>query len=137
MKKNFIRTAAIVTAAIIMITFAGCGGAKVPERLIGKWTCDPVASDESTETGFYELEISEDGTFSLNDTKSGSPAIEGKMKGKDTGKLGILELTCNEDGFAPPQAWKNLHTNSRLRYKIIDENTIRLGYVGIWMTFRN
>ena len=57
------------------------------------------------------------------------------MKGDDTGKLGILELTCNEDNFNPPVCWAKMQTQSRVRYKIMDEKTIRLGYVGIWLTF--
>ncbi len=56
-------------------------------------------------------------------------------EGDDTGKLGILELTCNTDDFDPPIGWPNFKPNASVRYKIIDNDTIKLGYVGIWLTF--
>ena len=88
-----------------------------------------------TDTSFYALTIESDGTFSLYDQASGNPGISGTMKGDDTGKLGILELTCEEEDFDPPACWAKMQTKSRVRYKIMDENTIRLGYVGIWLIF--
>ena len=119
----------------MLIAFTGCGGSKVPERLVGQWDCAPLASDEMTDTSFYALTIESDGTFSLYDQASGNPGISGTMKGDDTGKLGILELTCEEEDFDPPACWAKMQTKSRVRYKIMDENTIRLGYVGIWLIF--
>ena len=119
----------------MLVAFTGCGGSKVPERLVGEWQCADLASDGYTDTSFYALTIEKDGTFSLNDEAAGSPAISGTMKGDDTGKLGILELTCNEDNFNPPVCWAKMQKQSRVRYKIMDENTIRLGYVGIWLIF--
>ena len=68
-------------------------------------------------------------------TRQGNPGISGTMKGDDTGKLGILELTCNEDDFDPPVCWSKMQTKSRVRYKIMADGTIRLGYVGIWLIF--
>ena len=120
---------------ILLIAFAGCGGPKVPERLIGEWDCAPLASDEMTDTSFYALTIKENGEFSLYDKAAGNPGISGTMKGDDTGKLGILELTCDEDDFDPPFCWPKMKHKTRVRYKIIDDNTMKLGYVGIWLTF--
>ena len=135
MKRILITT--IVLAAVIAMAaaFAGCGGAKVPERLIGHWECADLASDGYTDTSFYALTIEKDGTFSLYDYAAGNPGISGTMKGDDTGKLGILELTCNEDDFDPPVCWSKMQTKSRVRYKIMADGTIRLGYVGIWLIF--
>ena len=133
MKRFFVTAVAIAAAMALLITVTGCGE-KVPERLIGQWDCAEYASDETTETGFYALTIQKDGTFSLYD-KVGNPGISGTMKGEDTGKLGILELKCNEDDFDPPFCWSSLRKNSRIRYKIMSEDTIKLGYVGIWLTF--
>lgn len=135
MRRILVVTVAITAAIIMLVAFTGCGGPKVPERLIGQWQCADLASDGYTDTSFYALTIEEDGTFSLDDKTAGTASISGTMKGDDTGKLGILELTCNEDGFNPPVCWAKMQKNSRVRYKIMDENTIRLGYVGIWMTF--
>ncbi|MGX8774550.1 MAG: hypothetical protein ACSW8G_05785 [Bacillota bacterium] len=134
MKGILFKTVAIAAAITMLIAVTGCGGAKVPERLVGQWDCAEYASDETTETGFYALTIEDNGTFSLYDTV-GNPGISGTMKGKDTGKLGILELNCNEDDFDPPSCWSSLKNNSRIRYKIMSEDTIKLGYVGIWLTF--
>jgi hypothetical protein len=135
MRKILVLTFALTAAIIMLVAFTGCGGAKVPERLVGEWQCADLASDGYTDTSFYALTIEKDGTFSLNDEAAGSPAISGTMKGDDTGKLGILELTCNEDDFNPPVCWAKMQKKSRVRYKIMDENTIRLGYVGIWLIF--
>ena len=135
MRKILVLTFALTAAIIMLVAFTGCGGAKVPERLVGEWQCADLASDGYTDTSFYALTIEKDGTFSLNDEAAGSPAISGTMKGDDTGKLGILELTCNEDNFNPPVCWAKMQKQSRVRYKIMDENTIRLGYVGIWLIF--
>lgn len=119
----------------ILIAFTGCGGPKVPERLIGEWDCAPLASDQMTDTSFYALTIQEDGTFSLYDKAAGNPGISGTMKGDDTGKLGILELTCDEDDFDPPVCWAKMQHKARVRYKIMTDGSMRLGYVGIWLTF--
>jgi hypothetical protein len=135
MKNRFVVVFALIATSILLITLAGCGGPIVPERLIGQWDCAETASDGYTDTSFYALTIEKDGTFSLYDVAAGNPGISGTMKGDDTGKLGILELTCNEDDFDPPVCWAKMQKNSRVRYKIMDENTIRLGYVGIWLTF--
>jgi hypothetical protein len=133
MKRVRITAVALAAAMTLLIVFAGCGE-KVPERLVGQWDCAQYASDETTETGFYALRIESDGTFSLYD-KVGNPGISGKMKGDDTGKLGILELNCDEDDFDPPFCWSSLKKNSRIRYKIMSDDMIKLGYVGIWLTF--
>ena len=133
MKRILVTAVAIVAAITLLITVTGCGE-KVPERLVGQWDCAALASDETTDTSFYALTIEKDGTFSLYD-KVGNPGISGTMKGDDTGKLGILELNCNEDDFDPPYCWSSLRKNSRLRYKIMSDDTIKLGYVGIWLTF--
>ena len=135
MRKILVLTFALTAAIIMLVAFTGCGGSKVPERLVGEWQCADLASDGYTDTSFYALTIEKDGTFSLYDFAAGNPGISGTMKGDDTGKLGILELTCNEDDFDPPVCWAKMQKNSRVRYKIMDENTIRLGYVGIWLTF--
>ena len=135
MRKILVLTFALTAAIIMLVAFTGCGGAKVPERLVGEWQCADLASDGYTDTSFYALTIEKDGTFSLYDFAAGNPGISGTMKGDDTGKLGILELTCNEDNFNPPVCWAKMQKQSRVRYKIMDEKTIRLGYVGIWLTF--
>ena len=134
MKRVFVTVLAITMAIAVAAVFTGCG-TKVPERLVGHWKCEAMASDQVTDTSFYALTIEKDGTFSLYDFAAGNPGISGKMKGDDTGKLGILELTCDEDDFDPPFCWSKMQTKSRIRYKIMDENTIRLGYVGVWLTF--
>lgn len=134
---NKILITTIVLAAVIAIAAlcTGCGGAKVPERLIGQWECADLASDGYTDTSFYALTIEKDGTFSLYDQAAGNPGISGTMKGDDTGKLGILELTCNEEDFDPPVCWAKMQPKARVRYKIMSDGTIRLGYVGIWLIF--
>lgn len=110
-------------------------GSTVPERLLGDWKCADSPSGNAMYTGMYSLTIEESGSFAITDTDAGKVCVSGTMKGDDTGKLGILELSCDKEGFQPPVCWPNLKQNSRLRYKIIDDDTIKLGYVGIWLTF--
>lgn len=135
MKKALVTAIALAASIIMLVALTGCGGSKVPERLVGQWECADLASDGYTDTSFYALTIEKDGTFSLYDEAAGNPGISGTMKGDDTGKLGILELNCNEEDFDPPVCWAKLQKNSRLRYKIMSDGTMRLGYVGIWLIF--
>ena len=135
MRKKYVTAIALAVVMTMLIAFSGCGGPKVPERLIGEWDCAPLASDEMTDTSFYALTIEEDGTYSLYDKTTGKSAMSGTMKGDDTGKLGILELTSDEKNFDPPACWAKMQTKARVRYKILDEAAIKLGYVGIWLTF--
>ena len=135
-RRNYIKKALLGAIILVFIfTLAGCGSA-VPERLVGEWKCDPTSSGNPVDTSFYALSIEKDGTFSIYDFEAGNPGISGTMQGDDTGKIGILELNCDGEDFDPPACWPNLKEKSRVRYRILDENTIKLGYVGIWMTFR-
>lgn len=131
MKRILIISLILITAVIVL---TACGST-VPERLVGEWQCADSPSGNAMYTGMYTMTIQEDGSFSIVDTEAGNPCIAGTMKGDDTGKLGILELTCNTDDFDPPICWPNFKPNSSVRYKIIDNDTIKLGYVGIWLTF--
>ena len=71
MKRILITTIALAAVIAMAAAFAGCGGAKVPERLIGHWQCADLASDGYTDTSFYALTIEKDGTFSLYDYAAG------------------------------------------------------------------
>lgn len=123
----------LVIACIICVT--GCGQKyNAPAGIVGEWTCQEFASDETTDTSFYALTVSEDGAFSLYDQAAGNPGISGNMYCDDTGNLGIINIECNADDFDPPVCW-NISQNARLRYKVLNKDTIRLGYSGIWLTF--
>lgn len=134
-KQNTILTAFAAIILVMAFALAGCGSV-VPDRLVGEWKCDPTSSGNPVDTSYYALRIEKSGEFSIYDFEAGNPGISGTMKGDDTGKIGILELTCDSEDFDPPACWLNLKPNSEIRYRIMDENTIKLGYVGIWMTFR-
>lgn len=134
MMKILFETTAIAAILILLMFMVGCGST-VPDRLVGQWDCANTSSGVPVDTSFYTMDIETDGTFSLDNENTGKSDISGTMEGDDTGKLGILDLTCDKSGFKPPKCWPNLKTTSSVRYKIIDKNTIKLGYVGIWMTF--
>ncbi|MDD4199998.1 MAG: hypothetical protein PHS19_01265 [Eubacteriales bacterium] len=129
------KTALLAIIFILVFTLAGCGS-PIPERLVGEWKCDDRSTGNYVDTSFYALSIEDSGNFNLYDFETGNPGISGTMEGDDTGKIGILQLNCDKEEFNPPLCWPNLKTDSRIRYRIMDENTFRLGYVGIWMTFR-
>ncbi|MDO4870343.1 MAG: hypothetical protein Q4A65_08690 [Bacillota bacterium] len=133
-----IKTIAVIC---ILLTFTGsliltgCGESyNAPAGIIGQWDCRDYASNEETETGFYALTVEEDGSFSLYDQVAGNPGISGKMYCDDTGNLGIINIECDEEDFDPPACW-NISKEARLRYKVLDKDTIKLGYVGIWLIF--
>ena len=118
-----------------VLAFAGCGDSyNAPAGIVGQWNCHETATDETTDTSFYALTVKEDGTFSLYDQASGNPGISGKMSCDDTGNLGIINIECDTDDFDPPVCW-NISENARLRYKVVDDDTIKLGYSGIWLVF--
>ncbi|MBQ6496352.1 MAG: hypothetical protein IJI74_04185 [Firmicutes bacterium] len=128
----------VVAFAIAMVGFAltGCGSKyNAPAGIVGDWTCRDLASDETTDTSFYKLTVSEDGSFSLYDYASGNPGISGNMYCDDTGNLGIINIECDSADFDPPFCWQSLSQNARLRYKVISSDTIKLGYVGVWLIF--
>ncbi len=134
MLKN-IKITGILFILLGLLAFAGCGDSyNAPAAIIGEWTCHETATDQTTDTSFYALSVQEDGTFSLYDQASGNPGIAGKMSCDDTGNLGIINIECNSDDFDPPICW-NISENARLRYKVVDDNTIKLGYSGIWLVF--
>lgn len=136
MKKNLKKITALIMIALIVSALSGCGSPAVPERLIGDWQCDPLPSNGSIDTSFYSISIQADGTFSLDDNNTGKPAMSGTMEGDDTGKLGIVEIHCDGKNFDPPACWSSLSKDARLRYKTDGSDTIKFGYVGIWLTFR-
>ena len=77
MKRILTVTLALAAAMTMLIAFSGCGGAKVPERLVGQWECADLASDGYTDTSFYALTIENGGVFSLYDEDAGNPGISG------------------------------------------------------------
>lgn len=142
MKKNYsnkksismVKPLLLLVVLVVVFALTACGSA-VPERLVGDWQCSDYSSGNKYDTSFYSLSLSKDGTFSLDNADTGKADLSGSMEGDDTGKIGILQLNCDKKNFNPPQPWHNLHKDSRIRYKIINDNTIKLGYVGIWLTF--
>lgn len=129
------RTGLLAAAAVMALAVCSCGQdleAGAPEELVGTWACEELASDGDTDTGFYELDVKEDGTFSLYDVAAGNPGISGVM-GNDSG--GSVDCAFDEDDFDPPFCWEGLDgSGDTLDYEI-DEGLIRIGYEGIWLTF--
>lgn len=129
------------TAAVLM---AGCKESAedppgdlpepgVPLSLTGQWDCRETASDGETDTGFYALTISENGEFSLYDT-TGNPGISGTMAYEGDKSSGTVTLDCAEDDFDPPFCW-GIEPDAVLEYEVSGEDTIRLGYEEVWLTF--
>ena len=135
MKTKHITIAFIMVCMLLVLTVAGCGNKyNAPAGIVGTWDCEEYASNQETYTGDYVLTVGEDGSFNLYDAQTGEPGISGYMYCDDTGNLGIINLECDEESFNPPECW-NLSKQARVRYKVLGEDKIRLGYVGCWLTF--
>ena len=135
MQKKAIKLFCIALAVFGLLIASGCGQTyNAPAAIVGQWDCRAFASDETTDTSFYALRVDADGSFSLYDQAAGNPGISGKMYCDDTGKLGIINIECDGDDFDPPVCW-NIGQEARLRYKAVNQDTIKLGYSGIWLIF--
>ena len=126
--------AAAISAATLLLT-AACGKsdfkAGAPESITGEWRCEDTASDGETDTGFYEMYIKKDGTFSLYDAGAGNPGISGKM-GNSTENT--VECRFNTDDFDPPFCWDIDMSGATLEY-IANGDTVKLGNGGVFLTF--
>lgn len=112
----------------------------VPKKLRGKYICEEQASDQKTDTFYYALRI-ERKSFSLYDYEAGNPGIAGKMylySRNDTDERylskGKLRIICNTGDFDPPVCWK-INPKARLKYRLKDKDTLKLGHDGVWLTF--
>lgn len=138
--KRIMRKKLIVLCVIMLFAFTvwGCSSAKLPEGLLGDWTCEDLASDGKTATDFYAMYINEDGSFSLYDTV-GNPGIAGKMKLEEAqenteNNKGTVKVFCGADDFDPPSCW-NLTEEDELEYEILGSGRIRFGHNGVWLSF--
>lgn len=116
-----------------MVLFA-CGSAfepGVPSGLVGQWDCEDTASDGATDTGFYELTVSEGGSFSLYDAGAGNPGISGQM-GNATDST--IECRFDKDDFDPPFCWNLDSDEAVLEYRMENGN-LQLGYDGVFLKF--
>ena len=89
----------------------------------------------------YISEVNKDNVKKLlEDNPEFAAEIENKVREMSAGGSILNEEDFeldegDEDDFDPPVCWAKMQTKSRVRYKILNENTIKLGYVGIWLTF--
>ena len=136
MRKKLIALCVIMSLVVIAW---GCSSAKLPDGLIGEWTCEELASDGETATDFYAMYINEDGSFSLYDTV-GNPGIAGKMTLKKVQKndrnQGTVKISCDTDDFDPPVCW-NITEEDELKYEILGSGKIRFGHNDIWLSFHD
>ena len=134
MRKKLIALCVIMSFVVIAW---GCSSAKLPDELIGEWTCEEFASDGETATDFYAMYINEDGSFSLYDTV-GNPGIAGRMTlekvEKNDRNQGTVKISCDTDDFDPPVCW-NITEEAELKYEILGSGKIRFGHNDIWLSF--
>lgn len=93
----------------------------------GEWDCRETAV-ENTEyyTGYMELYVQEDGTFSIYDAEAGNPGIEGTMQIESEN---TLTLHCDDsEEFEPPATWENMQKTQQIAYQFVDDNTLELIY---------
>ena len=135
MTKKFRTSLIISIAAILMvlllITACGSFQAGVPDRFVGEWQCEDLASDGETDTSFYAMTIEEDGAFSMYDFAAGNPGISGVM-GNDTGST--IDWQFEMDDFDVPFCWEIDSEKATLDYEL-KEDTLRLGHNDVWMVF--
>ena len=106
--------------------------AAVAEGLTGNWSCEDLASDGKTDTGFYAMYIKRNGYFSLYDQEAGNPGISGFMK-NDSGTS--VDCVFETDDFDVPSCWKLKAEGDTLNYEL-DGDTLKLGHNDVWIIFR-
>ena len=132
-KSRPIRLFAVATILLILTLSVACGSFKAgaPDSITGNWTCEEYASDGETDTGFYEMYIKKDGTFSLYDAGAGNPGISGKM---GNGTENTVECRFNTDDFDPPFCWDIDSSGDTFKYS--DEgDSLKLTHNGITLSF--
>ena len=103
----------------------------VPAGFVGKWKCEPTASDGETDTSFYAMYIRGDGYFSMYDEGAGNPGISGYMS-NDTGSS--VYCRFNQDDFDVPFCWTIETADDTLDYELTGD-VLKLGHNDVWMTF--
>ena len=120
-----------IQAGILMIMIllaagsTGCGSDRKIEPFCGEWNCqeNAVGNDEIY-TGYMELDVQEDGSFSIFDAEAGNPGITGKMK---IDSDDALTLYCDDNvDFDPPATWETMDKTQQIQYVFSDENTLQL-----------
>ena len=140
-------SAMLLVLAAMALCLAGCGGpsesdsaagapgdsiaSEVPAGAVGLWQCEATASDNETDTSFYELRIEENGEFSLYDYAAGNPGISGTIGGvSDT----TMDVQFNTDDFDPPFCWDLSEDGDTLEYEV-NGDTLKLGHDDVWLIF--
>ena len=140
-------TVMLLALAAMTLCLAGCGSpsesdsaagapgdntaSDIPASAVGLWQCEATASDNETDTSFYELQIGENGEFSLYDYAAGNPGISGTIGSvSDT----TMDVQFNTDDFDPPFCWDLDEDGDTLAYES-DGTTLRLGHNDVWLTF--
>ena len=146
MKKPWNRKILYVVLLIaVLLCLAGCGAGgsgdgagdssgiqgSAPEGFVGLWSCEPLASDRITDTGFYELRVEENGEFSLYDAGAGNPGISGTFGNVTEDQM---DAVFDTEDFDPPFCWELDETGATFDY-MVSEGEIKLGYDGVWLTF--
>ena len=133
-KSRPIRLFSAATILLILTLSVACGSFKAgaPDSITGNWTCEEYASDGETNTGFYEMYIKKDGTFSLYDAGAGNPGISGKM---GNGTDNTVECRFNTDDFDPPFCWDIDSSGDTFKYSA-EGDSLKLTHNGITLSFR-
>ena len=125
--KQYLKRIVLVTSLMAAIT--GCAGT-APEAVkpfLGEWNCQENASgSDEIYTGYMELDVHKDGSFSIFDAEAGNPGITGKLEIDSEDQL---TLYCDDNAdFDPPATWETMDKIQKIQYAFSDADTLQLTY---------
>ena len=142
-KLNIDLVASCLLAVCVVCSLFGCASeasSSSIDKLEGQWNCDEMASDGTTYTDFYQLDIRENNEFSLYDAEAGNPGISGTITdctiSSDEGDNahGTITVSFNDEDFDPPACW-DIDDQATFDFETSGKNKMRLGYDDIYLSF--
>ncbi len=114
----------IVFCLILLCACSSCGKEVDKEALanfVGSWDCQESTREQMDDedyiyVGYLQLDVEEDGSFSLYDVEAGNPALSGVMYPDHEQAYGTVLLDCKGE-FDPPVVWAGMEKDVVLDYR--------------------
>ncbi len=96
------------------------------QEITGEWECaEALLEDAESYTGYLNLEMEDDGWFSLYDGEAGNPGIAGWVTRIGTDQL--LLICTNYTECDPPPGWWEMKPVEKIMFRL-EEGTLFLQY---------
>ncbi len=99
---------------------------------VGSWDCQDSTHEERgwedyTYVGYLQLDVKEDGSFSMYDVEAGNPGLAGKLYPEYPEK-GVVQFRNTEE-FEPPSCWSTIEKKQGIYYGFLDEEGTTVLYL--------